>query len=398
MQPALAWIDLIMECRYTAGEVMNNGRKMMLKRGQLLGANLMLAARWNWTPKATRTWLAKLEQHGMISFGDGGDTQPSDGDNSESSVGRPSGVDESFKGRSKGRFANVLTVCNYGDYQLGTTEERQVEKAFEGRLRAGCGQVEGRSTYIENARAVTKEQDNKGTINKSEEPLTGYAPAEVRAPLSDPVPEYSAPRYTTLVVPPPRVVEPVAPVVAEPVAPIVVPQPPATVVAATEVVRVVSGELFGELPPQLPVKVKPTRAAKWRAEPLDALNAFERYNDLALRLGLAQSRTLTEKLSKAIRARLTEHGPESWDIALANIERSAFLRGKNNRSWRADLTFLVQDKSYTKLVDGGYGNGAHADGIEREETQTERIMRKMAEQKARLDQQRHPDPDQELLT
>lgn len=47
--------------------------------------------------------------------------------------------------------------------------------------------------------------------------------------------------------------------------------------------------------------------------------------------------------------------------ALANIERSSYLTGKNDRGWRADLDFMLQAKSFDRLHDGGYGNGRHAE-------------------------------------
>jgi hypothetical protein len=45
---------------------------------------------------------------------------------------------------------------------------------------------------------------------------------------------------------------------------------------------------------------------------------------------------------------------------MANIEKSAFLRGQNDRGWRADIAFVCQASSFAKLFEGGYGNGAHA--------------------------------------
>ena len=47
------------------------------------------------------------------------------------------------------------------------------------------------------------------------------------------------------------------------------------------------------------------------------------------------------------------------NLALANIERSSFLTGTNDRGWRADLEFLLQPSSFAKVHDGGYGNGRH---------------------------------------
>lgn len=158
LQPALAWIDLIMECRYAAGTVDNNGRVMRLERGQLLGATSWLAKRWNWTPKAVRVWLDKLENQGMISFTIENNPGPYQSQG-QSEHGR-------LNGRSRGRFANVLTICNYNKHQNGDDPEGQVEGPIEGqangRLTAGSGQVDGRLPYIENARAITKETKEQG--------------------------------------------------------------------------------------------------------------------------------------------------------------------------------------------------------------------------------------------
>jgi uncharacterized protein YdaU (DUF1376 family) len=115
--------------------------------------------------------------------------------------------------------------------------------------------------------------------------------------------------------------------------------------------------------------------------PRDALEAFEAYNNLALKVGLPQARTLTPQRRKNLMARLREHGGlEAWGIALANIERSAFLRGRNDRGWRCDLDFLLQASRFAKVVDGTYGNGAHAEDPEHpEETPQQRNRRLMAE-------------------
>ena len=114
--------------------------------------------------------------------------------------------------------------------------------------------------------------------------------------------------------------------------------------------------------------------------PTQVLEAFSLYNETALRCALSQAVSLTPERKKKIRARISDHGGvEAWKTAMANIERSAFLRGKNDRSWRADLDFVLQPSSFTRLVEGGYGNGAHAEGDTPEETPQQRNRRLMAE-------------------
>jgi hypothetical protein len=118
---------------------------------------------------------------------------------------------------------------------------------------------------------------------------------------------------------------------------------------------------------------------------LQTLEAFNLYNATALKAGLPQAAKLTETRKRGIKARLKDYGApkpsglEAWKIALQNLERSAYLQGNGGgrQGWRADLDFLIQPSRFTKVVEGGYGNGAHAgDGPE---TRTERIARVVQE-------------------
>jgi hypothetical protein len=98
------------------------------------------------------------------------------------------------------------------------------------------------------------------------------------------------------------------------------------------------------------------------ASPFECLQAFEAYNALALRVGIPQAAKLTKDRERKIAARLKDYGADGWQQALANIERSSFLTGTNDRGWTASLDFLVQAGSFSKVHDGGYGNGRHAKG------------------------------------
>lgn len=123
------------------------------------------------------------------------------------------------------------------------------------------------------------------------------------------------------------------------------------------------------------VEVIPPR----RSSSNDSLEAFHAYNDLAQRIGLPIARSFTPGRRRALEARLREHGGlPAWAQILANVERSAFLRGMGGArpGWRADFDFLLQAKSCAKVFDGGYGNGAH--GSAPEESRFARRLR-MAE-------------------
>lgn len=99
-------------------------------------------------------------------------------------------------------------------------------------------------------------------------------------------------------------------------------------------------------------KLKATEAARM---------AMERYNEIAERCGLRKALKMTPTRQKRIVARIKEAGGwTEFEKALGHLEHSAFLQGKNDKGWMADFDFLCQAKSFSRLLDGGYGNSAHA--------------------------------------
>lgn len=148
-QPALAFIDLIMDCRYEPGSVYNGGHKMLVKRGELIGAISFLASRWNWTPKAVRGWLDRLEADGMIAR----------------FQRLANGVEiKTEKGNRNGNQAALIKLCNYELYQTFQSDEWQTQ----GQSKGNRGAIEGQSKGNNN-------KDNKETKeqrNKEEDPQT----------------------------------------------------------------------------------------------------------------------------------------------------------------------------------------------------------------------------------
>lgn len=101
--------------------------------------------------------------------------------------------------------------------------------------------------------------------------------------------------------------------------------------------------------------------------------AVEAWNRLASDLGLAKVLKLTPARKAKLRARLHDCcGLEGWKLALEKIRKSPFLRGEKT-DWRADFDFLLQEKSFTKLMEGAYdertetpepeGNNGHPPNI-----------------------------------
>jgi uncharacterized protein YdaU (DUF1376 family) len=113
----------------------------------------------------------------------------------------------------------------------------------------------------------------------------------------------------------------------------------------------------------------------------EAQAALDAWNEMAQRCGLSLAQTLNGSRQKSILARLKEYGWDGWMRALHNVERSAYLRGKNKDGWKADLDFLVRPARFPKVHDGGWGNGAYVQSradIDREATEQARLAAEFA--------------------
>lgn len=85
--------------------------------------------------------------------------------------------------------------------------------------------------------------------------------------------------------------------------------------------------------------------------------AFASYNHLAEQLGLPRAQVLTDTRKKKLLARLKScNGIEGWKFALQQLSKSGYCQGDNGRGWRADFDFLLQEKSFTKLMEGSYAD------------------------------------------
>lgn len=112
-----------------------------------------------------------------------------------------------------------------------------------------------------------------------------------------------------------------------------------------------------------PLPPTKTKRAKPEFGKAEALEAFHAYNATALECGLPQSRKLTGQLESRIIARLKDYGLDGWRQALENIGKSKFLcEPKAEGEWRPSLSWMVQESSFAKLIDGAYGNGRHVAG------------------------------------
>ncbi len=91
--------------------------------------------------------------------------------------------------------------------------------------------------------------------------------------------------------------------------------------------------------------------------PLTPQDILDTWNDFAPQHGLPVVRgALSKARQKCCAARIREHPDrETWAIAFRAIAERPWMHGDNDRGWRADFDFLIQAKSFTKLIEGSYG-------------------------------------------
>lgn len=75
---------------------------------------------------------------------------------------------------------------------------------------------------------------------------------------------------------------------------------------------------------------------------------------MAGRSGLPPIRLMTKAREAALRQRIADVGAVLLMEAIIAVERSAFCRGDNDRGWKADFDFILQQKSLAKLLEHGY--------------------------------------------
>ena len=93
------------------------------------------------------------------------------------------------------------------------------------------------------------------------------------------------------------------------------------------------------------------------------IEAVRAYNVLAEKVGLARVQNFNDNRRRKLRRRLAECGGlEGWSAALAKVECSNFLTGGGREGWRADFDFMLQAKSFTKILEGAYDDNLRGGG------------------------------------
>lgn len=82
---------------------------------------------------------------------------------------------------------------------------------------------------------------------------------------------------------------------------------------------------------------------------------LEAYNAMADLAGLPKAR-MTPERRKKIKTFVRRHAIDDITEAIWAVPKSRFLCGENDRGWKADLDFLLQPKSFTRVLEGTYAH------------------------------------------
>jgi len=90
-------------------------------------------------------------------------------------------------------------------------------------------------------------------------------------------------------------------------------------------------------------------------QPDEVTKAFEFWNGICPPLGLVVAERLSRGRRELIAERLAEVGGiVGWRRVIQRIARSAFLCGENKKGWKADIDFVLDERHFLKLSEGGF--------------------------------------------
>ena len=65
---------------------------------------------------------------------------------------------------------------------------------------------------------------------------------------------------------------------------------------------------------------------------------------------------ISEKRKASIRARIREHGRETFAEMIRRAAGSNFLRGENAKQWKATFDWMIKPNNFQKIIEGNYDN------------------------------------------
>lgn len=100
-------------------------------------------------------------------------------------------------------------------------------------------------------------------------------------------------------------------------------------------------------------KEKEKEEDKNKKENIDIEWFLAKYHEICV--SLPKVMKLTEKRKKSIRKLLKSYSKEDIIECFENAEESDFLKGKNDRGWKADIDFILREDKFVAILENKYG-------------------------------------------
>lgn len=91
-----------------------------------------------------------------------------------------------------------------------------------------------------------------------------------------------------------------------------------------------------------------------RKSRVDYQRILDLYHEICI--SFPKVRTLSDSRKRSIKARLEKYSLDEIKEAFTLCEASDFLKGKNDRGWKADFDWIMNDTNIGKILDGKYSN------------------------------------------
>lgn len=105
----------------------------------------------------------------------------------------------------------------------------------------------------------------------------------------------------------------------------------------------------GDKPPEPPAEDQPTRESV----------PFKEIQDLYINICVSFPKimAINGQRKKAVRARWNEHKDiKVFEALFRKAEASSFMKGRNDRNWRADFDWMMKPTNFVKILEGRYKN------------------------------------------
>lgn len=88
--------------------------------------------------------------------------------------------------------------------------------------------------------------------------------------------------------------------------------------------------------------------------PVSPEHVIEAWNVMAVEAGVPKAKMTPERRKKLVTF-IHRHPIDDITEAIWAVPRTPFLRGENDRGWKASIDFMLQPSSFTKIIEGTYG-------------------------------------------